>query len=373
MFIDGKKPVVGLFLDEPVVQLLKSQMPVQLQRPALYADAARAAGVKLILFSPGDISLNPERIYGISYNYQRGQWAREVSPLPDILYDRYLGNTPAQKKRADDIRRQLKKRGVKKLNSRHTFDKQELFQALSQFPQISDHLPLTREYISSDDLEKMFQQTNCLYLKAADGRRGKQVLSIMKLKNGSYAYRYYNDRLFSGKTANLHALKRVIHTVTGGKKAIIQQAVPLLRFNNRLIDLRGEMQRNGAGRIEIVAVLTRVGQDGSPITTHGSSFLFEDFFKNYLNYNLKSVAALSAKINQFLYAVYSCVEQSFGPFGEIAVDFGLDNSCGIWLLECNARSMKVSLMNAAGGNTVRQAFLNPMLYARYLCRQDQEK
>ena len=71
---------------------------------------------------------------------------------------------------------------------------------------------------------------------------------------------------------------RVIRGVIGNRAALVQQAVDLLQINGRIIDLRGELQRNGRG--------TGNGrhpgacrEKGSPVATHGSSYLLQ-FFRN---------------------------------------------------------------------------------------------
>lgn len=362
-----KRPIVGLFLDSAVIKELKNKSSMQFYRLNLIAGAASTAGVNLIAFSLGDLSFSPERLDGIRYHLQRQRWeAVQISTLPDILYDRFVGSSQSQVRQADYIRHQLSRKGIKKLNSRHYFDKLEVYKILLRDEKISPHLPLTEKYSTLHGLTKMFRQSASLFLKATTGRRGKQVIFVTKLPHGSYRYSYFNNQLFSGKVESLQALGKVIQSVTGNGATIAQQAVDLIEVNGRRMDLRAEMQRNGRGKLEIVAVLARLGNKQSPITTHGTSFMFEDFFYTRLNQTREAIAALKKVIEEFLLTVYGCMEQAYGPFAEIAVDFGIDRGGKIYFFECNAKSMKVSLINCADHKTVMRAFLNPMLYAKYL-------
>ncbi|HOL17356.1 MAG TPA: YheC/YheD family protein [Bacillota bacterium] len=370
-----KKPVVGLFVDDSVIMSLQKQKTSRFFRLNLYAGAARKAGVKLVLFSPGCISFNPDKLDGMIYNHRLHRWEAAPSPLPDIIYDRLVGGSPELVREADKVRHELNRRGVIKLNAQPYFDKLNLYQTLLRCDRVSPHLPPTRKYRGAETLLEMFKGSSRLYLKAVDGRSGKQVVQVARSPQGGYYYRYFNERLFSGKTATLPALEKIIKQVTGHKKAIVQKAVDLVQVNNQLMDLRGEMQRNARGELEIVAILVRLGQKGSPITTHGESYQFEDFYHTRLNRSRKEIALLKERINDFLYAVYDCVERAYGPFGEIAIDFGIDRKGKIWLFECNAKSMKVSLLKSADPDATEKAFLNPMLYARYLyySRQSQDR
>jgi hypothetical protein len=49
--------------------------------------------------------------------------------------------------------------------------------------------------------------------------------------------------------------------------------------------MRAELQRNGDGSLEIVGISVRYGKPGSPITTHGDAFRFDDFFVKNMGYS----------------------------------------------------------------------------------------
>ncbi|NLM24214.1 MAG: hypothetical protein GX210_09055, partial [Firmicutes bacterium] len=108
------RPIVGLFLDSWVVNSLKKQRYGIFFRLDLFFRAAERAGVTLFLFSIDGVSFNPDRVEGIIYNRPRQRWEPIAISRPDILYDRFVGRSPAQEKRADFIRRQFHRRGVLK-------------------------------------------------------------------------------------------------------------------------------------------------------------------------------------------------------------------------------------------------------------------
>jgi hypothetical protein len=360
-----KRPVVGLFLNERIVSNLKKQRWAPYLRLMAMVKAGETAGTTLVVFSTGDVQFNPDTMGGVYFNWRRNRWERGDYPLPDILYDRFLEMNPVMAERAAYIRGEFEKRGVKKINARHFFDKWEIYEILARDERVSPHLPLTVLLRDTADLAGLFARFNVIYLKSTTGRRGKQVVRAAKLAGGGYSYRYFDKKLFTGEAQNLPALYRIVRSVAG-ERVIAQQAVDLLKIDSRIVDLRGELQRNGQGNLEIVDIPVRLGAENSPVATHGSSYRFAAFFARRPGYSRDAIAALRKKAAKFLIAVYQCMEQAYGPFGEIAIDFGIDKAGKLWFFECNAKSMKVSLYSSAKPETVDRVFLNPFLYAKHL-------
>jgi len=246
------------------------------------------------------------------------------------------------------------------VNSLPSFDKWHVHQALSSHGHIALHLPETRLYHKqSDDLASMLKLYGKVYLKARRGSRGREVMQVSRLRGNRLEYRYFDRKLFCRVVDEKH-IYRVIDTFFGGCGLIVQQPIDLLTLQNSKVDLRAEVQRNGQGKLEVVAIPVRVGCAFSPITTHGSSFRFEQFFSGILNYDQSAVEELDQRVRTMLFKIYPAIEKSFGPFGELGIDIGLDKSGHLWFIECNSQSAKVSLTSAYTGPTARKAWMNPL-------------
>ncbi|GAB7388720.1 hypothetical protein BSNK01_25580 [Bacillaceae bacterium] len=90
-------------------------------------------------------------------------------------------------------------------------------------------------------------------------------------------------------------------------------------------------------------------------------------------YSDREIQRLTQMMHEFLFSIYEAIEQVYGNFGEIGIDFGLDRDGKLWFIEPNSKSAKVSLMKAYDAQTVRRAFLNPLNYAKYLYEQAKKK
>lgn len=84
-----------------------------------------------------------------------------------------------------------------------------------------------------------------------------------------------------------------------------------------------------------------------------------------MNYSNEEINDLKLRLNKFLINAYSSIEDIYGPVGDIGIDVGLDKKGRLWFIECNSRSLKVSLFKAYDEETINQSFLNILEYAKY--------
>ncbi len=361
----GKRPRVGVFVAQGIIRDLKMQKGNSIYKIKHLVDANRIAGTDLFFFSINGIDFDNSRINGVYFDYAKKVWAEKIFPFPDVFYDRVKG-IMTFKMSGEEVRRRFDSLGIKKLNSRHFFDKWELYRILQSDENLRKHLPATRRYNSIDDLTEMLGRFSKVYLKGRTGSRGRQIMCITKLPDGGYDYRYYLDSVTVKKTYDTSHLGKVTESFFTNKNVIVQQAIDLLSVNGRLADFRGELQRNGKGELSITAIPVRLGKDNSPVSTRGDSYPFETFFKELLHYPDREITLLRSRVEQLLLDIYKYIEKCYGPFGELGIDIGLDNNNRLWFFECNAKSAKVSLCHTAGAETLLKAFLNPLEYARYI-------
>lgn len=367
--ITSKRPVIAVFIRTSHRRKLSENNNTfktsdKYIRYIQLAKANEEAQTTLYFFADKDVDLKEEKIIGTYFNEKRGIWEKGEFPFPDVLYDRRPGGSYRSKL----IREYMDRKGIKKLNAQYYFDKWGVYQELVKNKKVRPHLPLTTIFTKPNDLKEMFKKSSTVYLKALRGFGGLQIIRVIKRTRGDYKYSYFRKRkLHVYQVTTFNKLVKVIESFFQGKVFVIQQAIHLPKIKNSIVDLRGEIQRNGVSQIEIVAILVRMGRKGSPVTTKGTVYLFDDYFQKNLNYSSKEVAQLRRRLENFLLTVHLSLEKSYGKFGEIAIDFALDKQGNIWFIECNARSAKVSLFKTSKEEVIRKAFLNPLEYAKYLC------
>ncbi len=363
------KPVVGIFVKSNHVAYLHTQGTNI--RLSVILSAMQIAKITLYFFTLTDVDLQAQKISGTYYDEVTGLWSKGLFPYPDILYAR--GGSIKQREKFFTFTKQLEKMGVKRINAGPVFNKWDVLKVLKQNSKIAPHLPDTAQYTAAKDLLLMLEKYGVIYLKACRGRKGMQVIRVKKMHPDYFEYRFYRNNNLSKGVVSFPDLINLINRFYGKRPFLIQQAINLPRLSDSIYDLRAEAQRNGKGEFEIVEILVRIGQPGAPITQHASSYLFDDFFPRVTGYPAERITAIKDSINEFLINIYLAIENAYGSYGEIGIDFAIDQAGHIWFIECNSRSTKVSLFKAASEETRQRSYLNIFEYAKFLYNQGKTK
>lgn len=366
LIVPLKRPIVGTFIHYSLITRLKKQNYKfkSYNRLLELAKASVEAGVTLFFFSIKDFDFKQNVIVGTSFDIGSNQWKQDYYPLPDVLYHRASeGSNKFIIEHIEDI---LDQHQVIRVNYQSYFDKWEVYRDLSQIDEASKYLPYSVLYQEVSDLKNFLKQNNEAYLKGVRGGRGRWIFRIQKKPKGKFEYSYYVSKTITGQAESWEDLVKEIFKFFGERKFIIQKEIDLIKINDSKVDFRAELQRDGEGKINIIGVSARIGKKQSPITIHSSAYPIELLLKEFLYYPDNVLKELMAKIHQFLFTIYESLEKVYGTFGEMGIDFGIDQDGDIWFIEPNAKSAKVSLMKAYDQETFHQAFVNPLLFSKYL-------
>ena len=234
---------------------------------------------------------------------------------------------------------------------------------------MQSHLPYTIIYKQDKNIRQMLNNFGTIYLKANNSRYSRHVICIEKLMGGYYQYRYVRGQLVLQAKAKWEILKQFYQSFFRKRKFIIQEAIPRLCVNDRTVDMRAELQRNFRGDLEIVAISARLGALSSPVSNiqdETSIYKLSGFCKKYLSLPEAELNNLFNRINVFLKKVYLSVEETYSTFGDMGIDFALDNSFNLWLIECNSKSSKIAMFLCFEPPVIYRSFLNPLEYAKFI-------
>lgn len=360
-----QRPIIAVLVDHIVIKKLKKQSSNfrSYIRVKELAKASQETQVTLYFFSIKQVLFSRKTIKGLYYCFKSDMWREREFPLPDILYNR-RGD-----KRRDPIFRRIEtifsNHGVININAQSYFNKWDLYENLKQYPEVEKFLPQTQFYECDDDIAAFLENHNQAYLKGVRGGRGKWIFYVKKIPEGYY-YSYFTEELTEGTVENLESLYEEIHSFFKNHNFVIQEAIDLIKIEDSKVDFRAELQRNGNGELTITGISARLGISNSPITIHSTAYPIVHFLREILHYPEEKIAQLIENICDFLALIYHTLEDSYGTFGEMGIDFAMDTSDQIWFIEANARSAKVSLMKAFDETIFHQSFLNPLEYAKYL-------
>lgn len=362
--------IIGVFITRKQAKELITMNPglISSHRYIRFIELARASeglDVTLYFFADGYVNFEKKYVIGLFYDLNQNTWRTNKFPLPHVLYDRGGGIV----NRSKGIIKKLNEQGIENINGQHYFDKWDLYNRLSKLEAMKPHLPITVKGETARDVVKMLNRYGEVYVKARRGSCGTGVIRIEKHGPDQFKYHYsYGSELFSGAVSKLELIK-IVSYYFANHPFIIQKPIDLIKKDESIIDFRSEVQKNGKGQIFVFGTTARIGRPGSPIasnTRKDDYYPFDTFVKDTLQLHRLKALELQIRVNRFLFNVFRSVEQVYGSFGEIGIDFGLDAQGNLWLIECNSKSAKVALYNAFGHKKVRQSFRNMLQYAHFM-------
>ena len=315
------KPVlIGVLLNNR--KLIHTANP-SLMRLKMLDQANNQPNVAIFLFCLEDVLYDGEMISGYYYNQETGRWRNKLFPFPDVLYFRGAA-TGYPREQFQLFEKMVNDKNIRKVNNLVAFNKWEVHKVLSGNETLAPHLPETVLYQGQTHvIMEMLQRYGKVYLKACRGRQGKQVMRIRQLTRDYFEYRYYINKLHAHRVS-FYRLFHLIDQFFQGKSFIVQQPIDLIAIDDQKVDLRAELQRNGKGQLEIVAIPVRVGKKNAPITTHSTSHCFEDFFINQLGYSSTALLYLKEDCKR-------CCLNSMTPLKAITVPLARSASISAWI------------------------------------------
>jgi hypothetical protein len=325
------------------------------------------SGLRLFAFAPWTWDEQSDSVKGWSWSKQKQKWESSVEKLPAVVYDRSWPETQEEKQRYRvSLLRIHAVRKLTFLNGRLP-SKGKVYEILSRDRALRSLLPPTALYKGIDSLSSWLHKHRCsIFLKPIAGSQGKRVISVRRLDNGhvNLTGRHDDNRPFALKCENdVEALRRVARWI-GRRTYIMQPMLDLRGPTDEPFDVRALMQKNMNGLWTITGIAARKGAPGSVTSNlHGGGIavpplevlapLFGEHRGNEILQELRKASFL----------IVTRLEESWGRFAEIGLDFGIDRSGRLWFLEANSKPGRAA-MGSVGEDAAHKAAEQPLSYAR---------
>lgn len=331
--------------------------------------ASSCLGITVFVFFPEDKPDSAGFSHRISgYTYRRGAWEKGSFPVPNIIYDRCLFKNADETSAARAFLSELPNRRWSML-SRGLPGKSRVYDLLKREQCLSPYLPHTLTYTGSESLRmalSMFEGK--LFLKPSGGSHGKHTLFV-DFSDHEKTRLQGRDRYNSifKTTLPTRELPFWIKKFTGRRRFIIQPYLSLSSRDGRPFDVRVLVQKNARGHWTTTGMAVRQGPaEGMTSNLHGGGtafpvpfFLESEFSATVSDHIITSIKQLSDLIPPIL-------EGGFGRLGELGIDFGIDCSGKVWLLEVNSKPGRRVFRQSGDIPAAKLSVENPLRYARYL-------
>ena len=357
------RPLIGVFVNKKFLQKKK----VAAFAKKLY-QANEKVTCSIYFFSPENVDWKMQEISGYVLEGNSKQWLERRFPFPDIIYDRGTGFGKEEKAVVEALRARFKKLPEIQFINSCKLKKWQVHQKLARHKAVNIYLPSTTFSQGMDDIKKAIGQYGYLFLKSSGGSGGRSVFSLEKYDHGFF-YRYHRKgRHRKRHVSNLDGLPAELKKI-GLKpdRVVIQEGIRLVKYRNRILDLRVLMVKDQFGSWNAVYNQARVAKKGAVITNlslGGDVMNYSDIYpalkKRYPEIPPDQL------IKDLCKEIARHIEKELGPFGEIGMDIGVDEAGKVWLLEANSKPSKLPEQEIEDTVGVSPQFLMILQYARLL-------
>lgn len=338
--------------------------------PDFYSQLCRVApryNLSVLVFHPDGVAADGKSITG--YTWNDDGWQSTISSPPDIVYNRCFY---ANRKEKNEASIALFALPQSLPWSRGLPDKWGVYEILKRDRRAVKLLPETQLYTGIRKLDTMLaERDDGVFLKPKAGSHGKRTLhAVLQNRNTGGGIRIRGrdgannpfQFVFDVKNEGLHW----IHNFIGSRRYIIQPYLHLTSSKGQPFDVRVLMQKNGRGTWTLTGMAVRMGTPGALTSNlHGGGtavpplpFLLKEYGPDGKEI-LEELAAEASLLPPLL-------EAACGRLGELGLDFGIDSSGRIHLLEANSKPGRTVFRLTGDRRAAKLAAENPLSYARHL-------
>jgi hypothetical protein len=304
--------------------------------------------VHVYVMTVQDFKLSEKHAVGYTYDFSAKKWKKELMPQPHVIYNRIPFRKFELLPEVQQVIQTCLRHGQIRFFNPSFFNKWTLFEWLNKSKVTRDFVPATKRLTTSDELDKLLQQHDFLYLKPIRGKAGKGIMRVSR-QAGAVNVRSSYELSIQDKTrsqisrySSTSQLWSDIRELAGTQDYIMQQGIAMVNYKQRPFDLRVLVQKNGKGEWCIAGVGARLAGKSS-ITTHvprGGSI--DDPAKLLTaTFGAAGSKRIIARTRKTAITIANQIEKASGStMGEMSMDLGVDTSGRIWFFEANSKPMK---------------------------------
>lgn len=332
-----------------------------------YARTAYELGGLCCFFSISNIVWEQRLVMG--WVLKNGDWTPLILPIPTVIYDRCFG--PQAQTDSSELRANLARfQKYAVINAMPKLKKWETYELLNNLPDKEFCLPMTAVYSNPKQVARVVASLRRVYLKPDALSRGEGVYRITRVDLGyviEHRGKKGNEVRF---VKNLKSLDKLLAPYYGrGGGYLIQEEVPLSKYENNKFDMRVLCQKDDRGTWTVAGVAVRVSAPKSIITSPRSGGTVQTWrrvLNSVFHQDESSSGGVNEKIFNAAMKICQAVEERYGCCVELGLDIGVDDVGRVWLIEVNGKPLKVSLEMLGEAELTESIFLDPIRYACYL-------
>ena len=288
------------------------------------------------VFSLKDIS--KETISGFYFNGE--SWCKANLPYPDVVYNRIHSRWTEKSKNFTAFMEIAEEANIQVFNHRF-LSKWEVHTWLIQRKNLHTYLPDT-ELFTKTTLLKLLETYDDLYIKPLSGSQGRGIYWL--INDGDRFNLAFSDK--QGMNQLLLPSSQEILTKLpeklGSKAHLIQQGIPLLKWEGKRLDFRVLCHRTGLDSWDITSVVARLSaenQFASNLALGGEQLRPQKILP--LIFGKDTARSKLFLMKELALEAADCISENMnGLMVELGVDIGIDSEGNLWIIEVNSKPSK---------------------------------
>lgn len=199
---------------------------------------------------------------------------------------------------------------------------------------LKNHLPATARY-QTTQISTWLRRFACIVIKPDTGEGGIYVVKVCSSGN--------RWLIHDGKTVwsvqNSPSAYRHLPRFTREQACVIQQYIPLMTLHDCPVDIRVIVQRSGHGHFEVTGTFRKVAPHGTFVTNvkqGGVVGPIRPYLLQIAKGDKRRTASLENELNTLSLRIANILQRS-STNTIYGIDFGLDSSNHIWIIEVNTK------------------------------------
>ncbi|BCU81233.1 hypothetical protein JIR001_10160 [Polycladomyces abyssicola] len=347
---------VGILLSSQLLHRIRAGFATR-EQAKLYFQFGKRLGLQPVLFDLRGLDLTNRRIRGYVWHPTSRSYIPVHRPLPPVVHSRVLGYSPKLTRLSQIMGKRLFNPPIRR-------EKVFIHRLLSRNPTVRTHLPAMIPLTETTKAVAWIDKYPVVFIKPVIGSLGQNIIRIENMGKGSFLVHPYIGKRTRMSTSGL---ARYLGTLKQRRYYLVQQGIPLARFNGAPFDFRVSVQKGRFGRWEISGIAAKVARKQSHMTNiaqNGKAMRAWTVLNRC--FPKQRIQAILHRISHLSIATCQELEKTWPAFADAGLDVGVDQKGRPWLIEVNFRDLRIIFPLAGDKKMFQRTYLNPLLYAAFL-------
>jgi hypothetical protein len=260
----------------------------------------------------------------------------------------------------------ISKIGENMFNS-YLFNKWELWQWLSPYPYLREHLPYTQQLKNVQSLDHMLSLYGAVYLKPIETRNEKRLFKVDQTCGGyCFVDESAGERCFPSQEEAAEFLNGLITH----EDYLIQQAVSAKRYGDHRLDFRVILQKNSSKHWNCSGIIARLGDITGITANFDRSGIFltgKEALRKVFQMNEREVFLKEQEMMDLCISACKTLDKCGGNYADLAIDMIIDESLKVWLMDIHQlHDHKLPLYSIQDRQMYLKVVTTPFEYAKSL-------